>query len=485
MDFRFNSCGFWVLLQTTLAVISLINAKECRLCKPGYYASRHCTEYHDTVCKPCSKGTFSSVHNVFKTCPQCSKCDVDEFVLKPCSKHSDTVCESCSAITDVSTVTEQFIKDCLHYQSDQPGQSLDNTDQNDEKRQNPKAGDHVNVIYEGSGETIIEVSPSDKHKTVEEEGSGEIPVIDETDKNITSVILPDETETELTDTTTKKTGIVQIDDGIKLQNDTSKQKTDVDIPSSGLSTVKSIDINNGQGILISGQDTATVESVDVYLEDNQEEATAHYEYEPQPPHTGASKRQEEKSGGTSIGVVVTVGLVAALVFFILGFLASKFWNGRRERTFNVLEAERLNGKAGVECSGIEYKDSDNRSRNKTGIYDEIPANTKLNGSTADPEKSTDVVYSKPVKREAAQPTTAAPPPAERTKEPPQPERPVSEIKYIDEVDDTETDRLLQPSAAGTDVTNTSSSSSEKTETKSDQDSEKTPMLSKDKDEENS
>lgn len=34
---------------------------------------------------------------------------------------------------------------------------------------------------------------------------------------------------------------------------------------------------------------ATVENVDVYIEENQEEATDHYEYEPQPPHTGASK----------------------------------------------------------------------------------------------------------------------------------------------------------------------------------------------------
>lgn len=48
--------------------------------------------------------------------------------------------------------------------------------------------------------------------------------------------------------------------------------------------------------------------------------------------------QEEKdSRGISIGVVITVGLVAALVFFILGILASRYWSGRRERTFNVLE----------------------------------------------------------------------------------------------------------------------------------------------------
>lgn len=56
---------------------------------------------------------------------------------------------------------------------------------------------------------------------------------------------------------------------------------------------------------------------------------------------------------------------------------------------------------------------------------------------------------------------------------------MSEIRYIDEVDDAETDRLLQPPAAGNDVANMSSSSSasEVAETKTNQDTEKTPMIS--------
>ena len=49
------------------------------------------------------------------------------------------------------------------------------------------------------------------------------------------------------------------------------------------------------------------------------------------------QRGKDESDGTSIGVVVVVGLAAAIVFFVLGILASRYWSGRRERTFNVLE----------------------------------------------------------------------------------------------------------------------------------------------------
>ncbi|XP_045177105.2 uncharacterized protein LOC123537452 isoform X2 [Mercenaria mercenaria] len=492
MDFRFNSCGFWLLLQMIFTITSVIYAKDCRTCKPGYYVSRRCTEYHDTVCKPCSKGTFSSVHNVFRNCAPCSKCDLGEFVLKPCSKHKDTICESCSAVTDLKDVTEKFLKDCLQYQSDQPARSLEVPDSNGVKLHNSEESvtEKVNVIYEGSGETIVEVVNSDKNATDEEEGSGALPVIDESDKNVTSVILPDETDVKEIDvspvtekTTTQKVGIIVTGGGIKLENDTRTQKTNNLFASALPSTEKTITNENGGGSVI----IAPIENVDVYIEDIQEDATAEYEYDHHLPQSGASKRQEDESGGTSIGVVVTVGLVAALVFFILGFLASKFWNGRRERTFNVEEAERLNGKPPVECSGMEYKDSEGRPRNKAGIYDEIPANAKVNGSAADPEKGSDPVYSKPVKRETAQTTAAVPPTGENVKPEPPPERPVSEIKYMDETEDSETDRLLQPTGSGSatgnatgsgsDVSNTSSKS-EKSEPKTDGDNEKTPMLSK-------
>lgn len=65
-------------------------------------------------------------------------------------------------------------------------------------------------------------------------------------------------------------------------------------------------------------------------------------------------------------------------------------------------------------SGIEYKPSD---RNKGSVYDEIPARrSKLNGNgttgdarSHDPESGADPVYSKPIKREHAQPSSSAPP----------------------------------------------------------------------------
>ncbi|XP_060562767.1 uncharacterized protein LOC132722313 isoform X2 [Ruditapes philippinarum] len=475
MDFRFNSCGFWLFLQMVITLTSIITAKDCRTCKPGYYVSRDCTQNHDTVCKPCSIGTFSSGQNFLKKCSMCSKCDDGEFILKPCTRHRDTVCESCSTVTDVDKVTETFLADCLHYQGDQAVKSLDLPDSNGVRLQNNRdttpAPERVNVIYEGSGETIEEVVNTDQGLTGSVEGSGEGSVIDETDKNITSVILPDETEgtgkstlSVPEGTTTKRIGIIVTGDGIHLKNETNTPKTIV-LPASPNTE------NNGK---------EPIENVDVYIEEIQEDATAEWESEENKPQIGASKRVQEESGGTSIGVVVTVGLVAALVFFILGFLASKFWNGRRERTFNVLEAERLNGKPPVECSGVDYKDSAGRTRNKAGIYDEIPANAKVNGNTADPEKGSDPVYTKPIKRETVQTTSAIPPTDEgEIPEPPKP-RPASEIKYMDEAEDSETDRLIQPTgngnASGSDVSVTSSKS-ETLETKTDGDNEKTPMLS--------
>lgn len=71
---------------------------------------------------------------------------------------------------------------------------------------------------------------------------------------------------------------------------------------------------------------------------------------------------------------------------------------------------------------------------------------------------------------------------------PQSVRPVSEIKYMDENDDTETGLLLTAEAPGSDVTNTStaaSSTSTNSDSKIELDTEKTPMLSRGQGSENS
>lgn len=481
MDIRVNSSGLWLLFQVVLTVISLVETRDCRLCKPGYYASRQCTEQHDTVCKPCSNGSFTKVHNVFKTCIPCSQCAGGEFVVKECSKRSNTECRTCSSITD--TTSKYFIRDCLSDQKDEPvprrSFEYDVSNGNNVRyivNGDPSVdSDSINNIYEGSGETVIEVKPVG---TGTEEGSGDIPVIDEIDKNITSIILPEEKATGVTKKTTQTRTIVIVDEGIRLQNDTENYKPDVVL--SMTTTAKPLVLN--KGLSITDPLEAPVEDVDAFMEEIQEEQT---------PRTGASKREPERSGGTSIGVVVTVGLVSALVFFILGFFASKFWNGRRERTFNVMEAERLNGKPPAECSGIEFKPGE---KNKASIYDEIPADSsKLNGSTSDSrsqdlEKGTDPVYSKPVKREQAKPTTAAAPVVQPSKEPKQDVRPPSEIRYMDEDMDQESDRLLQSPGGGIKVSAAESSSASASAQQQDRikekgsTDEKTPMLSDDQDE---
>ncbi|KAL4225006.1 hypothetical protein ACF0H5_015701 [Mactra antiquata] len=467
MDFRVNSFGFCLLVYSIVILISVSYGKECRMCKPGYYASRQCTKSHDTVCKPCSKGTFSTVSNVFPSCSLCSRCDVGEFAVKDCTKHSDTVCKLCSDVKEARLVKGNYITECLHIQNDQASidtdlaatNTLSQNNDNDvslyESSSDPEEI-HVDVLFgEGSGETVTE--EIDTNETI----IGYTPtVIEEPIENITLEILPE--------VTTKAPSIVIVDGGIVLSNDTYTKVDDSNVLLLGskTTTLSAIILDDGQNNQAS-QDELQEVNIDI---DNQQ------------TRTGASKGEKQPSGGTSIGVVVTVGLVAALVFFILGFVASRYWSSRRERTFNVLEAERFNGKPPVECSGIEYKDNE-KPGNNASIYDEIPAGNKLNGSTndtRDPEKASDPVYTKPIKRDTAQKTSAAPPTAPKRGDPSP--RPASEIRFIDEEQDAETDRLLS-SGTGSDVTNDSKASStdsgsSESKTEPASPDEKTPMLTK-------
>jgi len=277
----------------------------------------------------------------------------------------------------------------------------------------------------------------------EEDESGEGPIIEPTliatnATTVKAVLLPDnDTETDgivesttanVTETTTVRSGVIIFKGGI-----------DIDTPTERPEPEDVVD-----------------EVVDVYVTEKQPE-------DDNKPHTGASKKQNNDggSGGASVGVVVTVGLVTAFVFFVLGFLASRVWNGRRERSFNVLEAERRNGKPPVECSGIEYKDPENNITKAGRVYTDMPV--KANGSGTEPKPanthphtaSAPPIYTKPITRSTEQPTASQPKPSSPApKTDSKPERPASEIKYIDEVsgDEAETETLLPPATSG-DVAN--------------------------------
>jgi hypothetical protein len=148
----------------------------------------------------------------------------------------------CSSVTDTKSVTENYIRDCLHYQKDDPGQSPEYYDNDGVKIHHGLSGDTrltsdlANVIYEGSGETVLVDTT---------EGSGVIPVIDETEINITSVILPDETYYNVTETTTRLHEIIYGEDGIKLKNDTGRHKTVINLVPT---TPRSLLLNKNKGV---------------------------------------------------------------------------------------------------------------------------------------------------------------------------------------------------------------------------------------------
>lgn len=175
--------------------------------------SRQCTISHDTVCKPCAIGYFSSEHNLSEECSKCSKCDPGEYVLKQCTKSSDTVCAPCPDITDV--LSNHLDKECIRVQDQQGDDAKAIIQDGNEDLQDGNVDDKVDsnndktveLLYESSGveeNIILQAVPSDtKAEPVVVvpaiEGSGETPE-EETKENITYNILPDidtnETESE-------------------------------------------------------------------------------------------------------------------------------------------------------------------------------------------------------------------------------------------------------------------------------------------------
>ena len=251
-------------------------ATDCRQCKPGYFASRLCSDTHDTVCSPCGPGTYTSHLNRFRSCSTCSSCDVGEFILKPCSLHSDTVCETCSSVIDAKS--HAYLRDCVqNVQSD----SIHSIDQlsdetiklkDDNHKTKEKIVDHNINIYEGSGVPEFEEKNA-VHDISDEtvEGSGEVQIetVTVATTNQTSkvpiVIIPDEAYdkeeeiiTKATDSnrthkpttespiTTKPTKVITIKEGIVLIDSgnatgTAKETGDVLLESKATSTAATAD----------------------------------------------------------------------------------------------------------------------------------------------------------------------------------------------------------------------------------------------------
>lgn len=274
---------FQIALSQEISTSS--GSSDCRLCKPGYFASRQCSETHDTICSPCAKGTFTSHNNNLNSCKKCSKCDVGEFVSAPCLLHSDTKCESCSSVSD--EITDDFLRDCV--QNDSPYSDSALSEETIKEKDNKTRTLPVDYnVYEGSGvsETEKKTSVIDSKEAIVE-GSGEVPFETTTNAfiNQTSaapvVIIPDETEDKLEEIITKvternvtktpttkasfsteqiltstqipkttvKEGVIVIEDGIRLENETEKshKPTVVLTKASVTSAPKSLDSSTSTG----------------------------------------------------------------------------------------------------------------------------------------------------------------------------------------------------------------------------------------------
>lgn len=245
------TCTLHLCLQVTFTVTAL--QTNCRQCKPGYYVSRQCTISHDTVCKPCPPGTFSPEYNLSEQCLTCSKCNVGEYALKACTKLGDTVCAPCPDISDI--VDNNFSKECLQNQHDDsltshfvnPSDIL-LQDGNVDDSYESSGVSVTNTLYEGSGVVESEVETVDVWPTVE--GSGETPE-EETKDNVTYVIIPEGIDSGVTEKTTVRTDVIDVDSGIQLPDPTDKTATDVVISSSApkviLTTLRTI-ILEGDGV---------------------------------------------------------------------------------------------------------------------------------------------------------------------------------------------------------------------------------------------
>ncbi|KAJ8264957.1 hypothetical protein COCON_G00140560 [Conger conger] len=72
----------------------LINGECCPMCSPGEHVFKHCTEYTNTSCKPCTPKLFMAVPNGLLHCITCTVCDPGLGLKtdRECSPTSDAVC---------------------------------------------------------------------------------------------------------------------------------------------------------------------------------------------------------------------------------------------------------------------------------------------------------------------------------------------------------------------------------------------------------
>ncbi|XP_062582128.1 podocalyxin-like [Saccostrea cucullata] len=150
----------------------------------------------------------------------------------------------------------------------------------------------------------------------------------------------------------------------------------------------------------------------------------------QPGALGSKKMDEED--GIKVGIVVAIVIGAAVIFFLIGFLVSRYCRKKRSGKFNVRNDLERGPVKENDPTALDYKDG--------GIYDEIGKETVIpvkNGKPNGTSHSTEDVYAVPDKRKNGEPGS------------PKIDDQLNKIKFIDdpeeEVEPKEGDKLLDDS----------------------------------------
>ncbi|XP_061910172.1 tumor necrosis factor receptor superfamily member 14-like isoform X2 [Entelurus aequoreus] len=80
------------------------NGQCCPKCLPGSHVRDDCTNISGTTCRPCVKGTFTSVATGLTTCLPCTMCHGGLRIKKACTRSSDAECQPLEGFFCVDSV---------------------------------------------------------------------------------------------------------------------------------------------------------------------------------------------------------------------------------------------------------------------------------------------------------------------------------------------------------------------------------------------
>ncbi|VDI32565.1 Hypothetical predicted protein [Mytilus galloprovincialis] len=435
----------------------------CRKCKAGFYVKEICdrgdNNAHDTICAKCVSGHFMSQNDHLNTvCTVCSVCAPGHYSDAPCSTISDTKCQSC----DIEADTESFTTSCskvplANLNINGGGVKLDSLEE-------PGSGSdesfevlpqNVSIINaeliasenetEGSGEVILDIPTSNQivlegkppsSHNVSDEDLIPVSVNPTTIQKITTGKPPSFKNATVPSTTTTAKPTTGKPPSFKNATEPSTTTTVKSTTSAPVTTTteKEKELDFGVGIKITeakGDETNKEDNEEnVYVPVQLDQPTTNPKDENKTPSRSAISKQKsamtDDSDKVSIGIVIAVAIIAAIVFFVIGFIASKYCR-RRRQSMKLMTKEQKNG--GHHNGSIPVIDASNTYRSN-GIYDEIgkEANGTCSSEKLDaiiPHHAVDNVYAIPDKRRK--------------------QVQQEDIKYIDETTDDESkegDKLL-------------------------------------------